>query len=196
MAAARSAMAAFVYLATNRINGKRYIGATGKSVDNRRREHLRMAARGLVGCRRFYAAIRKYGADSFEWMTLVECETFDEALAHERKLISEIKPEYNLLPGGQGHRATAGKLRGPQSPELVKKRADANRGKVPSQEHREKIRSALKGRKRPPEVVAKMLASRAIRYSEKPWLELGITYSAWSQRRRAARKVEAVNGGV
>jgi group I intron endonuclease len=187
-------MAAIVYLATNRINGKRYIGATSKTLDLRRRGHLYQAKSGLRGCTRFYAAIRKHGSEAFEWSELRNCATFEEALIEERKLIAEIRPEYNLRPGGQGHCSSPAKPRGPQSPDVIKKRADANRGKVPTAEHREKIRKALKGRKRPPEVVAKILASRAARYSEKPWIDLGLTYSGWSQRRRRERR--AANGGV
>jgi group I intron endonuclease len=178
-------MAAFVYLATNKLNGKRYVGATSRTVAQRMQEHLRQAAKGLIGCRRFYAAIRKHGAEAFEWITLVECANLGEALEQERKLIAEIKSEYNITPGGQG-RGGNRQPRGPQRPEVVKKRADSNRGKVPTQEHREKIRASLKGRKRPPEVVAKILASRAVRYAVKPWVEQGVCRRTWKKRQQIA----------
>jgi group I intron endonuclease len=215
-------MAAIVYLATNRVNGKRYVGVTGRGFDFRRRQHETAPNSKTVTCRYFHAAIKKYGPDAFEWSVLATCETFHSALAEEVRLIAEMKPEYNLTAGGQGatgavfseerrakisaallgkpkseeHRRNSGLARKgiKSSPEAIEKRRQKALGRPCSSEHREKIRATLRGRKRPPEVVAKMLASRAIRYSEKPWLELGITYSGWSQRRRKAR--EAANGGV
>jgi len=129
-------MAAIVYLATNRINGKRYVGVTSHGLAFRRRQHEQAPNAKRVTCRYFHAAMRKYGKEAFEWMELVHCETFNEALQEEIRLISEIKPEYNLTIGGQG---TA--------------------GRVISQEQRDHHSRMMKGRKRNPESVAKMIAT-------------------------------------
>jgi hypothetical protein len=66
-----------VYLATNLTNGKRYIGATSRSLEVRRYEHEWCALKGKAStCRFFHAAIRKYGVGVFEWRVLGEYENF------------------------------------------------------------------------------------------------------------------------
>jgi len=92
---------AIVYIATNIANGKRYIGVTCQSITNRKAKHFWYA---LVGKSKshFHKAIRKYGKDGFIFSTVGSYDTYKEALADEIKLISELKPEYNITPGGQG----------------------------------------------------------------------------------------------
>lgn len=53
-----------VYLATNTLNGKRYIGATKGTLKERRRRH-RWEAKNRPYCRVFHAALRKYGEAAF-----------------------------------------------------------------------------------------------------------------------------------
>lgn len=89
-----------VYEALNTGNGKRYIGATEKGLRARRRKHLANAKRGQDG--KFYTAIRKYGPQTFVFSVLIECRDFWHALDEERRLIGELKPEYNLTEGGGG----------------------------------------------------------------------------------------------
>lgn len=91
-----------VYLATNKINGKRYIGCTSKSLRRRMHQHLADAAGHRGGCRIFYAAIRKYGPDAFEWRKISDHLTRTEMLSAERSEIAKFKPEYNISAGGQG----------------------------------------------------------------------------------------------
>jgi group I intron endonuclease len=91
---------AVVYLATNQINGKRYIGATDKGLTKRRSRHFVNAKKGQQG--KFYTAIRKYGPDAFEFKTIRACHDFMEALRYEADAIAEMKPEYNLTAGGGG----------------------------------------------------------------------------------------------
>lgn len=90
-----------VYLATNVINGKRYVGATKHSLDHRRKKHV-SDARNNGFCRAFYAAIRKYGPDAFEWSILHECESIEMAMQVEVDKIRELVPEYNITAGGRG----------------------------------------------------------------------------------------------
>lgn len=129
-------MAAIVYLATNRVNGKRYVGATSHALDFRRRQHEQAPNAKRTTCRYFHAAMKKYGSDAFEWMVLASCETFDEGLREEIRLIAEIRPEYNLTVGGQG-----------------------TTGRVVSQAQRDHHSSVMKGRKRSAESIAKMIAT-------------------------------------
>lgn len=91
-----------VYMATNTTNGKRYVGATRKGLDGRRRSHLRDARRSgrTRDCPRFYDAIRKYGNDAFEWTVLATLVTSEEMYKEEERLIALLTPEYNIASGG------------------------------------------------------------------------------------------------
>ena len=90
-----------VYIAVNKSNGKRYIGATKHSLSHRKRGHW-SDANGRNYCRKFGSALRKYGPDGFEWRVLATCSSLQEMATEEMRLIAEMKPEYNITLGGQG----------------------------------------------------------------------------------------------
>lgn len=95
---------AIVYQATNRVNGKRYIGVTIKSRNIRRGQHLYVSYKAeQATCRIFHAAIRKYGPEAFMWETLDVYKTKSAALDAEKRFIAELNPEYNISKGGQGN---------------------------------------------------------------------------------------------
>lgn len=87
-----------VYMATNKLNGKRYIGVTGKGMHGRRRRHEENAAAGRSGV--FYDAIRKYGPKAFVWTVLCTRRGKAEAYRREFLYIDALNPEYNMVPGG------------------------------------------------------------------------------------------------
>lgn len=180
---------AIVYLATNRVNGKRYVGATSRRFARRRSEHEREAARGGTNCRKFHAAIRKYGPDAFDWLLLVECDGLQAALVEEFRLIAEIKPEYNLKAGGQGSATSrtmspearerwrakmVGRSVSPETIALIvakttgqKRTAEqrermgaARRGKPFSEEHKRNLSLAGTGKKQSPSIIEKRVAPR------------------------------------
>lgn len=90
-----------VYQATNKVNGKRYIGVTGLGLPTRKKRHLYTASHGHKGCPRFHAAIRKYGPKSFKWQILATFSLKVMAYHHEMVLVDTIEPEYNVHRGGQ-----------------------------------------------------------------------------------------------
>ena len=90
-----------VYMATNQVNGKRYIGLTRRHLSTRRRQHAAQAAHKPGGMP-FCHAIRKYGIDAFEFVVLTTCETYRNACREEQRQIAERKPEYNVSKGGEG----------------------------------------------------------------------------------------------
>jgi group I intron endonuclease len=110
----------FVYKITNLINGKIYIGITSRSLKTRMTEHMKpsRSARSRIG-----AAIKCHGKDAFKMSLILECATFDEAKAEERRLIALLKPDYNLTEGGDGF------LGGKHSPEQRAKWSVERRGK-------------------------------------------------------------------
>ena len=91
-----------VYVATNVSNGHRYVGYTSYSLSHRRSAHHGKAFRGERGCPKFHNALRRYGRDAFVWEVVSVFPTAGEALAEEMRLISDLRPEYNLTQGGEG----------------------------------------------------------------------------------------------
>ena len=99
-----------IYMATNTVNGKRYVGITKRGLAARKKRHLYLARKGDDGCSRLYDAIRKYGEDSFVWQSIATADTEKEAFRIERALIKKIRrfsEEYNITDGGEGGRSSA-----------------------------------------------------------------------------------------
>lgn len=86
------------------MNGKRYVGKTIRSIEQRWREHVRNALTNhdeMV----LYAAIRKYGPDSFQREILEEHTVLEDLNSAEVRLITELgtfRVEYNMTKGGDG----------------------------------------------------------------------------------------------
>ena len=78
-----------VYLITNTINGKRYIGAS-VDVGKRIGQHFTTAARRYNGINNFYTDICIMGRDVFTYELLEECSR-DTKLETERKWYHKIK---------------------------------------------------------------------------------------------------------
>lgn len=98
----------YVYLMTNMVNGKYYVGKTIKdSLDQYLADAASMAIRGKNNRPLLHRAIRKYGADSFVIEPLAECETNADASNLERLWIILLSSKnhtigYNLSDGGEG----------------------------------------------------------------------------------------------
>ena len=91
-----------VYVHTNKINGKKYVGQTVHGD----RPHKRWDnGNGYLHCPYFYKAIQKYGWDNFEHEVVAKNLTAQEADNLEKLLIEKLNtmcPDkgYNLEPGG------------------------------------------------------------------------------------------------
>lgn len=92
-----------VYLITNTVNGKRYVGQTRLTIQERWRAHVN-AAKFRPYCRLLAAAIRKYGAAAFRVEELGVYATqadLDQAEADAIKRLDSLAPSgYNLKTGG------------------------------------------------------------------------------------------------
>lgn len=86
------------YMITNKINGKRYIGITKRSLRVRWTGHIAGARHGNKVI--FANAIRKYGAENFECRVVYEATSMQELFAVEKGLIAQYAPEYNMDSGG------------------------------------------------------------------------------------------------
>lgn len=144
----------YVYQHINKTNGKRYIGITKQNPESRW---------GIDGVNYksspyFYSAIQKYGWDGFEHEILFNGLTKEEACIKEIELIARFKTQdkqygYNIMEGGSA----------PTIPEEVraimseKMRGNKNGFRhVCSEEKKQKISNAQKGRKLTEEHKAKL----------------------------------------
>lgn len=93
-----------VYLVTNQINGKKYVGITIQGLDLRLRGHF-SKAKVTKDNRKFYNAIRKYGEENFRIERLDSASSYDELKEKEKRYIAELdtyNTGYNSTLGGDG----------------------------------------------------------------------------------------------
>jgi len=90
-------MYGFVYLTTNTINEKRYVGLCSHEKPILTDGNLYLGSGKILR-----SAIKKYGKDSFTRSILQVCNSREELHNAEIEWISNIGPEYNIDPGGFG----------------------------------------------------------------------------------------------
>lgn len=106
-------MKGIIYIATNKINNKVYIGQTINTLARRKNGHIGAAQRKEDNLY-FHRAIRKYGEESFEWKILEEInidskselkQYLDNQEIYYIKLYNSNKNEYgyNLTQGGDSY---------------------------------------------------------------------------------------------
>lgn len=93
---------AILYVVTNKVNGKCYVGLTSRTLRQRKSEHCARVKEGSPYA--LHRAIRKYGEGSFVWVAVASCRTFEDACRAEQALITQLNPEYNMTAGGEGVR--------------------------------------------------------------------------------------------
>jgi group I intron endonuclease len=128
-----------VYKLTNTLNNKCYIGITNRTLEIRWCEHKQRANQNNRNSR-LYAAIRKYGEDSFTKEVICFAESDDELRDLEKRYILEYdtyNSGYNSNLGGHGF------LHFPE--EIRKKISDSQKGKIISEESKKKMSLAKLG---------------------------------------------------
>lgn len=134
-----------IYLVTNLITEKWYVGKTGNTVEDRWTDHKSNARCGSNGY--LYRSMRKHGEENFYIQTIAVVSTEEEANNLERLWIILLESHkekfgYNLTLGGDGVRANE---------ETKRKISESSKGRKASPETRAKISAALTGRKLSPE---------------------------------------------
>lgn len=140
-----------VYVHTNKLNGKRYVGVTSKPNP----EHRWREGRGYTENSHFKCAIDKYGWDNFSHEILYEGLTEKDAKSMERKLIKDWQTQnrefgYNMTSGGDGtpdyhpseetrQKLSNAKRRENLSPETLERRSKGLKGRKFTDEHKRKI---------------------------------------------------------
>lgn len=106
----------FIYLITNLVNNKVYIGQTNDPA-LRWSQHKWTARNEATPVQVITRSIRKYGAEAFRFEVIATCRTQDDCNVTEELLISQYSSRdlqigYNIDPGGKN---------GPRAPETLKK---------------------------------------------------------------------------
>ena len=129
----------YIYLVTNKVNGKVYVGKTSRSVAERWENHVKASRSKRAGY--FWRAIRRHGRDAFSVDCIAQTEHEKHANWLESLYIGVSKsylPEigYNSTMGGDGVPLTsAARL--------------AHREKMASKEVRQRMSAVKKGEKNP-----------------------------------------------
>ena len=96
----------FIYLIINHVNGKRYVGKTNGTVEDRWKTHLAGINDPKNDNRSLYRAFRKYGIENFSIETIDTGESNEELNLLEQYWIDKLdtfQKEYNETRGGDGN---------------------------------------------------------------------------------------------
>ena len=124
-------MYGFIYITTNNINGKKYLGQRIYDKNGRWKNYL---GSGLL----IKKAIKKYGSQNFTREIITEAKTREELNQIELELVEKYNCRnsenwYNIFKGGKG-----GSLKGEDS---------QNFGRTQTEDHRSKISKGMNGTK-------------------------------------------------
>lgn len=198
-----------VYCITNTCNGKRYIGSSQTSIEQRFKQHRN----GRFSSSYLQNSIQKYGIENFKFDVLLECQS-DRCLCNEQYYITLLRPEYNLsLIVGKGTFGTkrtkesiesstqknTGQIRSDESKkkmsmaqkEFLKTHSNNFLGKHHTEKTKERLSVARKGRKLTPEHVKKISdANKGYIYPDSQRRNLSASIKAWWAKRKNVLEVE------
>jgi group I intron endonuclease len=87
-----------IYKATNKINGKCYIGKTTKNLKTRKKQHIQDSKKSKYY---FHRAINKYGSDNFQWEIIEKCKN-ESKLSEREEFWIEKNGDYNIIKTSRG----------------------------------------------------------------------------------------------
>ena len=142
----------WVYIHTNKVTGKKYVGQTTQDNPAARWKY----GRGYKGSGKFWRAIQKYGWDNFSH-EIISCSSLDEMNQKERALIAYYNTTddrfgYNIELGGSG--------KGKHSEETRKKLSESHKGLHHTEEWKSRMSAKRRGVKKSPEHVEAMSKAR------------------------------------
>lgn len=134
-----------VYTITNRTNHKQYVGQTVQPIEIRWTQHVSDALSKTGRCLALHNAIRKYGRDAFDVEAVIAC---DDQAELDRVEVMAIQAGNTLAPHGYNLRTGGG--HGRHSDESKARMSIAQKARVISPEHRDKIAASHRGKKHGP----------------------------------------------
>ena len=165
---------ACVYLITNSVNGKKYVGVT-KNIKTRMNSH---ASHTIPTKAAIKNAIKKHGRENFT-IEVIEEGSVDYCYEREPHWIAELNTlvpiGYNICTGGRGAKGLTGEKNG-----MFGRRGDAHphfgkpgyrRGVPHSEETKAKMRAARLGRKHSDLVKAKISAASKSNFAKPEFVE-------------------------
>lgn len=171
-----------IYKAENIITNKIYIGATTRSLEQRKNRHIYLS-KNNTGCRKLSSALCKWGSNNFKWEILEECKgrmELDHAESNWINKFNSVDSGYNLYYGGNlaseesRKKMSESKMGHKVSEETRKKLSEAGKGRILSEEHKKKISKSGKGLKRSEETRKKMsIASTGKQHSDETKKKIG-----------------------
>ena len=164
-----------IYLATNILNNKKYIGITTKTLEHRMKIHKKDSVNKNTY---FYRAIRKYGFENFKWEVIDTANTIDELHEKEKYYIA-LYDTFDNKNKGYNSTSGGGSLYD-VTEELKKLRSERAKGKnnpmygVPSplkgtkftKEHRDRISKSLSNSYRPHVIGGRNSSAKKVRNVE------------------------------
>lgn len=180
----------FIYLITNTVNSKVYVGLTTMTVNRRWIAHKSVAKRSYHHSHSYlHHSMNKNGIANFTVETLEEVD-IDSLSAAEKKWIEY----YGSCDPAKGYNLTEGGNRPVHTAESRRKLSEAKKGTVSSQATRDAISKFHKGRKRSPETVERLRLAAQNRPPRGPASEE--TKAKMRATQSARRAAEAVDGIV
>jgi len=110
-----------VYCIENKLNGKKYVGVTTKTIEERYEKHIQ-GSRSKGNKLDIQKAIKKYGKENFTIKEIDSASTYEEMMEKEKYWIIKLDTKnkgYNATDGGEG---SLGKV---LSDETLKKMSDS-----------------------------------------------------------------------
>jgi len=126
-----------VYLAVNLVNGKKYIGQTTLTVEERKRSHRSRSPNAHLA-----RAFKKYGFESFVWRDIC-CASSQEELDGLEDLYICL---FETTDRTKGYNCKRGGLGGKMSEDARRRISESKKGSVLTDAHKKKLSEARKGR--------------------------------------------------
>ena len=149
-----------IYIAENKLNGKKYIGQTTKSLNIRMNRHIYLSKYNPKTF--FQKALKKYGEKNFSFKILEECSSISELNDREQywiKKYNTLAPNgYNLNTGVKNHTVSEQTKRNISKTlkEYYKEHQSKSIGYHHTKEAKEKIKIKNIGKKRSDETKEKL----------------------------------------
>ena len=173
-------MGMIIYVLTNTVNGKQYVGKTKLTAQKRFNTHIRDSKAGSELA--LHRAIRKHGSDAFLVEQVDTALDKEELKEKERMWVTKLNTfgeGYNMTPGGDGHghklsEETKEKIQKSriqyfqEHPEARTKAVEYAKMATLSDEGRQAMRQKHTGRKHRPEAIEKMSKAKTQYFIDHP----------------------------